>query len=197
MRHKLQHTLYFIFFTLFSGSCAMRSGYYVQEEGKWVFKEQKVGFMHNFSNPRVDNSPFNYSETERFLWPVPSSNRISSYFGPRKGKHHDGIDIPAKTGSNIVASDDGKVIFSGKLRGYGKVIVIKHQGGYDTVYAHNKMHFVQKGQKVSRGEVIAQVGLTGRTSGPHLHYEIRRTNKVRNPASYLPWVNQHKIAHKK
>lgn len=194
MNIKLQHTLYFMFFTLFSGSCAIRSGYYEQKDGKWVFKEQKIGFLHNFRNPRVDDSPFNFSETERFLWPIPSSKRISSYFGPRKGKHHDGIDIPANTGSNIVASDDGKVIYSGTLRGYGKVIVIKHAGDYNTVYAHNKVHFVKKGQKVSRGEVIAQVGLTGRTSGPHLHFEIRRENKVRNPASYLPWVNKHRLA---
>lgn len=166
-------------------SCAMRSGQYVHQDGKWVFKQQKIGFMHNFANPRVDDTPFNQKDTGRFMWPVPSSKRISSFFGPRKGRHHDGIDIAAPVGSSIVASDDGKVIFSGRLRGYGKVVVIKHSDGHNTVYAHNSKHFVKKGQNVSKGEVIAKVGLTGRTSGPHLHFEIRKNNKVTNPASYL------------
>lgn len=181
--------LLFLIPIIFFG-CAMKSGRYIQQNGKWVFVPEKIGFMHNFANPRVDNTPVGKEVTGRFLWPVPSSKKISSFFGPRKGKHHDGIDIPAPVGSSIVASDDGEVMFSGRLRGYGKVVVIKHDGNHNTVYAHNSKHFVKKGQKVSKGEVIAKVGLTGRTSGPHLHFEIRKNNKVRNPASYLSTVKR-------
>jgi murein DD-endopeptidase MepM/ murein hydrolase activator NlpD len=196
MKTKATKLIFILLLAILTG-CAGRSGYYVQKNGQWVFKEQKVGFMHNFANPRVDNSAFDYSQSERFMWPVPSSKRISSYFGPRHGRHHDGIDIPARYGANVIASDDGKVTYAGRLRGYGKVVVIKHAGGYNTVYAHNSKHFVKKGQKVARGEVICQIGTSGRTSGPHLHYEIRRKNKVRNPASYIPWVNKRRLANRK
>lgn len=126
----------------------------------------------------------------RFMWPVPSSRRISSSFGQRGSKHHDGIDIPASRGANVIASDDGKVAYSGRMRGYGNIVVIKHSGGYHTVYAHNQKNFARKGQKVSKGEVIALVGSTGRSSGPHVHFEIRKNNRSRNPATYLPTVNR-------
>lgn len=172
---------------LLVASCSHRSGYYVQKNGKWVFVSQRVGF--NYSNSkmahRVDYSPYDFKSDGRFIWPVPSSKKVSSYFGPRRGKHHDGVDIPAVSGTSIVASASGKVKFAGRMRGYGKVIVIKHSDGYHTVYAHNRKHYVSKGQKVSQGEVIAEVGSTGRSTGPHLHFEIRKKNKVRNPAYYL------------
>ena len=136
------------------------------------------------------------SSLVRFIWPVPAAKRISSYYGMRRGRHHDGIDIPARSGSHILAADRGKVIFSGRMRGYGRVVVIKHDGGYHTVYAHNKQNYVNKGQKVGQGEVIAQVGSSGRSSGPHLHFEIRKNNRVRDPANYLHRVQKMRLAHK-
>lgn len=170
-------------------SCAHhRSGRYVFVNGKWVFQTNNVGFLNTskgFFSSRIDYSPVSLKEDGIFIWPVPSSKKVSSHFGKRRGKHHDGVDIPAITGTNILASASGKVTYSGRMRGYGKIIVIKHDNGYHTVYAHNSKHFVKKGQSVSQGEVIAQVGSTGRSSGPHLHFEIRRNNKVRNPALYL------------
>lgn len=174
----------------------MRSGRYVQENGQWVFKAEEIGFMRFLENPGRDYSGYDYRNTGRFIWPVPAAKRISSFYGMRKGRHHDGIDIPARKGSHILAADSGKVIFEGKMRGYGNVIVVKHDGGYHTVYAHNKRHHVKKGQRVGQGEVIAQVGNSGRSSGPHLHFEIRKNNKVRDPANYLHKVQKIKLANR-
>lgn len=169
------------------GSCAHHSsGRYVLQNGKWVFKKSNTGFSRLGSDEshRIDNQ--HYADTEGlFVWPVPSSKKVSSYFGLRGGKHHDGVDIPAVTGTSIVAAREGVVSFSGRMRGYGRVVIIKHEGNYHTVYAHNRKNFVSKGQRVSRGEVIGKVGSSGRSSGPHLHFEIRRNNRVRNPARYL------------
>ena len=179
---------------LFLHSCAMQSGRYVQKNGKWVFQAEEIGFMRFMENPERDGSMYEYTDTGRFIWPVPAAKRISSFYGRRGSRHHDGIDIPARKGSHVLAADGGKVVFSGRMRGYGNVVVIKHDGGYHTVYAHNQKHFVDKGQRVGQGEVIAQVGNTGRSSGPHLHFEIRKNNKVRDPANYLHRVQKIRVA---
>lgn len=173
----------FIFFL----SCAHhKSGRYEFVNGKWVFVKTKTGFLHNgLRLDRVDNSEYNFGTYGRFIWPVPSSKKVSSFFGKRDGRHHDGIDIPAVTGTHIIASASGVVTISSRMKGYGRIIVVKHDDGYHTVYAHNSKNFVKKGQKVSQGEVIAKVGSTGRSTGPHLHFEIRRKNRVRNPKFYL------------
>ena len=182
--------LLIILLSLFGTSCAMKSGYYVKQGKKWVFVSKKTGFMNHLANPRVDDSNFNYHDTGAFKWPVPGSKRISSFFGPRHGRHHDGIDIAAKRGTSIIASAGGVIKHSGRMRGYGNVVVIRHPNGYHTVYAHNSKNIVRKGQKVSQGEVIAKVGSTGRSTGPHLHFEIRKNNKVSNPDKYLNWVKR-------
>ncbi|MEX0799475.1 MAG: M23 family metallopeptidase [Bacteriovoracaceae bacterium] len=192
----MKQTTFFLII-LFMTSCAMQSGRYVQKGGEWVFQPSEVGFMRLIQNPGRDNSAFDYRDSARFIWPVPSAKRISSFYGMRSGKHHDGIDIPARSGSHILAADRGKVVFSGRMRGYGRVIVIKHQGGYHTVYAHNRKNFASKGQRVSQGEVIAQVGSSGRSSGPHVHFEIRKNNKVRDPANYIHKVERYKLAGKR
>jgi murein DD-endopeptidase MepM/ murein hydrolase activator NlpD len=181
----VNYTKYFIFILLFS--CAHhRSGQYVLVKGKWTFKKSNIGFLKNGINfGRIDNGRYGNIDDSKFIWPIPSSKKVSSYFGVRKGKHHDGVDIPAISGTHIVASAGGKVISAGKMKGYGKVIVLSHSGGYHTIYAHNSKHYVKKGQHVSQGEVIGKVGSTGRSTGPHLHFEIRRNNRVRNPALYL------------
>ena len=156
----------FILFILLS-SCAHRSGRYVFQGGKWVFQSERIGFNYALDDlGRVDDSKYAFADDSMFIWPVPSSKKVSSHFGMRKGRHHDGVDIPAVTGSHIVASASGKVIISGKMRGYGNVVVIKHDDGFHTVYAHNSKNFVNKGQKVSQGEVIGKVGSTGRSTGP-------------------------------
>ena len=185
MRFFRPHTLIFLIVLVSNVSCShTRSGNYVFKDGKWVFVHNNVGFLHEYGTSRDYQVDMNV-DTGRFMWPVPSSRRVSSKFGKRGKAHHDGIDIPARSGANIIASDDGKVAFAGKMRGYGRIIVVKHDGGYHTVYAHNQKNYVKKGQRVSRGEVIALVGSSGRSTGPHVHFEIRKNNRSRNPASYI------------
>lgn len=119
-----------------------------------------------------------------FLWPV--SGSLNSAFGPRGAGFHDGIDIGAPEGTPIHAVEHGEVIYSDQLRGYGNIVIVRHQSGIVSVYAHNQINLVRDGQHVVRGEVIAKVGSTGRVTGPHLHFEIRKNNSAQDPLRYLP-----------
>lgn len=121
---------------------------------------------------------------ETFFWPV--NGTINSGFGPRGSSFHDGIDIAAPEGTPILAIEAGEVIYSDQLRGYGNMVIVRHAGGIVSVYAHNEANLVREGQTVARGEVVARVGSTGRVSGPHLHFEIRRNNAAQDPLRYLP-----------
>lgn len=124
-------------------------------------------------------------------WPLPSSSRITSRFGYRnhpvlkRKKLHTGLDIGARSGSTVVAASSGTVIHSGWLGSYGKTIMIDHGGGIVTLYAHNSSLVVSKGQSVSRGQTISKVGSTGMSTGPHLHFEVRKNGKYVDP---LGWV---------
>ncbi len=121
----------------------------------------------------------------RFVWPV--DGVLTSPFGMRHGSRHDGIDIGAKTGTPIVAADDGTVVYSGRLSGYGKLAIVRHKDAYFTAYAHCDEIRVKKGDKVKRGKsVVGRVGSTGHATGPHLHFEVRRKELPRNPLFYLP-----------
>ncbi len=152
---------------------------------EWIFVPSKVGIAYIWNDTYVVED-YGSLGTGRFMWPVPHFYKVSSSYGPRGVRHHDGIDIPAPKGTPIVAVDDGVVVYSDDgVRGYGNMIVLAHGEDIFTVYAHNKKNKVDKGDKVKRGEEIALVGNTGRSTGPHLHFEIRVKNKVRNPAQYL------------
>lgn len=152
---------------------------------EWIFIPSKVGIAYFLKDTYVVED-YRGLGTGRFLWPVPHFYKVSSHFGPRGRKHHDGIDVPAPRGTPIVAVDTGVVIYSDDgIRGYGNMIVLAHGDDIFTVYAHNRKNKVDKGDRVERGEVIAEVGNTGRSTGPHLHFEIRVKNKVKNPARYL------------
>jgi murein DD-endopeptidase MepM/ murein hydrolase activator NlpD len=124
-----------------------------------------------------------------FLWPV-EGGRLTSSFGPRDASHHDGIDISAPAGTPVRAARDGRVLFSDTLRGYGNLIILEHDGGWATVYAHNRENRADRGDAVRQGEQIATVGETGKTSGPNLHFEIRKDNIARNPIYFLANVVQ-------
>ena len=121
---------------------------------------------------------------EKFLWPV--SGNVNSSFGARGSSFHDGIDIAAAEGTPIRAIERGEVIYGDQLRGYGNIVIIRHPGGIVSVYAHNQVNIAREGQRVEKGEIIAKVGSTGRVSGPHLHFEIRRNNAAQDPLRYLP-----------
>lgn len=120
-----------------------------------------------------------------FTWPV--SGAVSSRFGQRNGRPHEGIDIPARKGTRIRAAEAGRVIHSGaNLGAYGRVVIIKHAGRYQTVYAHNRRNLVRKGEFVEKGQTIAEVGKSGNASGAHVHFEIRRDRRPLDPSRYLP-----------
>lgn len=122
-------------------------------------------------------------------WPV--MGRITSEFGsrenPRYGgqEFHSGLDISAGTGTPVKATADGIVSFSGWSAGNGNLVVVEHGFGYSTFYAHNSSIVVRVGQKVKRGDIIANVGSTGNTTGPHLHYEVWHNGKVVNPMMFI------------
>ena len=121
----------------------------------------------------------------KLIWPV--SGKLSSRFGWRNGRGHDGIDIPAKSGTPIVAAAAGRVIHSGRgLGDYGRVVILKHEGYYSTVYAHNRRNRVGKGDFVEKGEVIGEVGSSGNASGSHVHFEVRLNRKPLDPLLFLP-----------
>ncbi len=115
----------------------------------------------------------------------PVKGYISSHFGARWGRTHKGIDVAAPFNEPIFASDGGEVIYAGWMGGYGNLIQIDHKNGYVTYYAHcSKLH-VKAGDKVAKGDFIADVGSTGNSTGPHLHFEVRLDNVNRNPIEYV------------
>jgi len=120
-----------------------------------------------------------------FAWPL--RGRLTGIFGTRNGRRHEGIDLAAKPGTLIRASEAGRVIYSGNgLGAYGNVVIVRHSERYVSVYAHNRKNRVRKGAFVDKGDVIAEVGATGNATGPHLHFEIRRDQHARDPLDFLP-----------
>ncbi len=121
----------------------------------------------------------------RFLWPV--NGKIISGFGPKKGGlNNDGINIAAPAGARVMAADDGVVAYAGnELRGFGNLLLIRHAGGWVTAYAHNAKLLVKRGEKVRRGQPIAEIGSTGNVSAPQLHFEIRKGTDPVDPLRYL------------
>ena len=128
-----------------------------------------------------------------FTYPIgkPTKGKISSNFGYRKDPFHKrkamhtGVDFSAGTGTPVISTADGVIKSAGWQRGYGKCVVIQHKDGYKTLYGHLSKITVKKGQKVKSGDLIGKVGSTGRSTGPHLHYEVHKNGKKINPKSYL------------
>jgi len=136
---------------------------------------------------RIPNIPGTRSNIYNFIWPV--RGKINSPYGMRSSngrkEFHSGIDIGGPSGTNIVAAESGRVSYSGYMRAYGNIIILSHDEGYSTVYAHNSVNLVKKGQSIKKGSVIAKVGRTGNATGSHLHFEVRLNGKPVNPQSYL------------
>jgi murein DD-endopeptidase MepM/ murein hydrolase activator NlpD len=128
----------------------------------------------------------------RLLRPVDGA--VTSPFGDRvhpvtgKHRHHDGVDLAAPAGTPIRAAEEGVVSFAGQQSGYGNVVIVDHtgpSGSFQTVYAHQSHIGVTQGERIARGEVIGAVGSTGVSTGPHLHFEVRRGGTAVDPQPYL------------
>lgn len=128
----------------------------------------------------------------KFVWPVKSSKgvKLTSQFGSRWGRQHRGVDLAAISGTPVYAVAPGRVIYAGNsMKGYGNLVILQHKGSLSSYYAHNSALNVKKGDYVHQGSRIALVGSTGRSSGPHLHFEIRVAKAAVNPCSHLPKHN--------
>lgn len=111
-------------------------------------------------------------------WPV-AYGRVASAFGPRDSSFHDGLDIASDEGLPVRAAHSGKVVYAGnRLSGYGNLVILRHQSGLLTIYAHNSRLNVEVGDKVYRGAIIALLGHTGHASGPHVHFEVRLKDRL-------------------
>jgi len=119
-------------------------------------------------------------------WPL-RAPRLTSRFGKRWGRPHEGIDMAAPIGTPVLAAAGGTVIYAGdQVRGYGNMVVLRHADNLVTVYAHNSLLLVQTGDPVTVGQEIARVGDTGRSTAPHLHFEVRRRDTPHDPLLFLP-----------
>ncbi len=120
---------------------------------------------------------------ESLSWPLKGA--ITSSYGLRGSEFHHGIDIAAEVGENIRAADSGVVVFTGSSPIYGETVIIDHGAGIKTLYAHLQGFAVEEGDFVERGEVIGYVGNSGRSTGPHLHFEVRKNDQAVDPLPYL------------
>jgi len=128
--------------------------------------------------------PVSRSISERFFWPT--TGELTSNFGYRWGRLHEGIDLGNDVGTTIRAARSGRVTHAGWYGGYGYAVLIEHDQGYSTLYGHLNSHVVTKGQYVKGGQTIATMGNTGNSTGPHLHFEVRKNNVAINPYKVLP-----------
>lgn len=147
-----------------------------------TLKEPTTTYSYTGTTPRPVTASNGY-----FIWPVRGT--ITSNFGGRSlwGRYdfHLGLDIACRTGTGIKAADGGTVIKAGWNGSYGNLVAIRHDNGYVTYYAHNSSILVSVGQKVYQGQIIARAGMTGNTSGPHCHFEVRINGTSVNPRNYL------------
>ncbi|TNF00594.1 MAG: M23 family metallopeptidase [Deltaproteobacteria bacterium] len=143
--------------------------------------------VHNLDQFLLDKDSF-LKSTPTLL---PAKGWITSYYGPRMShysnriKMHEGLDVGAKSGTPIIAPADGIVTFSGKKPGFGNFVQIDHGYGVETIYAHASKLFAKKGQRIGRGDLLAAIGSTGYSTGPHLHYEVRVNGTPVDPLYFI------------
>jgi murein DD-endopeptidase MepM/ murein hydrolase activator NlpD len=120
----------------------------------------------------------------KLSWPL--QGVLYRGYGVKQGQRHDGIDISAPEGTTVRAAAAGEVIYTGTQSGYGVIVILRHSDALITLYAHNSAVLVKDGDRVDAGTPIARVGQSGRTTGPHLHFEVREGTKPRDPIPFLP-----------
>ncbi|MCE9625954.1 MAG: M23 family metallopeptidase [Deltaproteobacteria bacterium] len=147
----------------------------------------------------LDSAPNFYMEDANDLTPsleaavpsvMPCAGIITSDYGWRRlsrsrGRMHLGVDIAAPYGSPVLAPADGKVAFVGHKNGYGLTVIIDHGGNLTTLFAHNSEAFVSEGESIKKGQEISRIGMSGHSTGPHVHYEVRIDGNAVNPSKFL------------
>jgi lipoprotein NlpD len=134
--------------------------------------------------PAPSSQPDVTTKKDAFIWPV--DGKVVSKYGVRNGLRYDGIEIAAVEGTPVRAANSGTVVYDGSLKGYGNIIIIKHKDRFKTVYAYNRVNLVVEGREVNRGESIATVGKSSRSSKSSLHFQVWKGDKTRNPLFFLP-----------
>jgi lipoprotein NlpD len=120
------------------------------------------------------------------MYQWPTQGVVYSLFGVRWGRMHSGLDISANAGTPVLAGSNGTVEYASRKGGYGNLVILRHSDGYETYYGHLSVISVKEGDGITKGQKIGLVGSTGNSTGPHLHFEVRKDNKVRNPLFFLP-----------
>jgi len=146
---------------------------------------QLAGLGGDVDTGAIDRSPPRARSSERLRWPV--HGKILAGFGERSdGTHNDGINLSVPEGTAVHAAETGTVAYAGsELKGYGNLILLRHDNGWVTAYAHNEQLMVKRGDKVQRGQVIAKAGRTGAVDQPQLHFELRQGSKPVDPVPFL------------
>lgn len=165
----------------------LRNAIFGYNHADW-YVDLVLGHYMNYTSGYSQNGNIVAEIKGNKAWVVPYTKTITSYFGMRNGKPHNGIDIASQGvfGQPAVAFADGEVIYSQfNAGGYGYLVIIQHEGNISTYYAHLKQQGIPKGTKVKAGQVIGYIGNTGRSRGAHLHFEIRMNGKPVDPIPYL------------
>jgi murein DD-endopeptidase MepM/ murein hydrolase activator NlpD len=151
---------------------------------KSLESEEKASAPDPSANGRSEKPP-GYGQGWDMIWPI--QGKINSPFGPRGKKFHAGIDISSPSYQEVKAAKDGEVILARNSRtGYGNVVVLRHDPGVNTIYGHMNVIIAHEGDTVRQGQAIGGVGSTGRSTGPHLHFELRQNGKPLDPLPHMP-----------
>ena len=153
----------------------------------WIFVPFSDSFYKNYTEKGIVRKRFLIAQNN-FIWPIEGS-RITSRVGKRWGISHSGLDIAAGSGSIVLAAQSGKVLKTTHSEGYGKVVFLEHEEGYITKYAHLSSILVKGNDIVEKGQIIALSGNTGRSTGPHLHFEVECGGILLDPENFLPEFN--------
>ncbi len=141
-----------------------------------------------FDEPKYEVSAARLKEMRgvTLRWPL-KKVAITSYFGARNGDVHEGIDLKASKGTPVYAAHSGTVLYSGsKISGYGRLVILRHPSGLQTVYAHHSRNMVRTGDRIKIGQILAYSGASGHATGPHLHFEIRDQSVPVDPLAVMP-----------
>lgn len=154
--------------------------------GEYVFIPYSREHIAKLQSEGIKRNSIAQKSDDDMVWPVEGIDRITSTFGMRWGKFHDGVDLPKRQGSPVIAVTDGRVIAAGYHGGYGNTVIIEGRNHIRSQYSHNYALLVKKGEFVRKGQIIALLGSTGNSTGNHLHFEIRYKDLPLNPLDFLP-----------